>query len=278
MVGTLTVLVMGSMILAAVIQIYNRVRTDATRINDRLDDDRLAMEVLQKIAEDVDRLTAPGFNTTMTIRSRYNNGYTSSQLILSNQYFDKVKKPQVYEQITWQTTYDPEDQTLLLYRSHHGLNLEDKVVEQLKVDEKQNELFIPIVGGVTMFDVRAVQDGQVQDKWASSKMPQGIQIGLSFSPLQEDSTGSLAVPEEAISYRTIAIDRSRTIAYRLVKPDFDMSELDFDPNDLSLQSDEGSDDPNAMTNEPDTEVGMSISDPSDEAVETGEDSEGQGDR
>ncbi|MHC4962222.1 MAG: hypothetical protein ACYTGA_08885, partial [Planctomycetota bacterium] len=57
---------------------------------------------------------------------------------------------------------------------------------------------------------------------------------------QELDDGSIGVPEEEITFRTVAIDRTRLIPYQFIKKKFDLPEEE-DPNDISEDTD-----PNAL--------------------------------
>jgi type II secretory pathway pseudopilin PulG len=85
LIETIVVLMLAALVLMAVLGIYNRVRASAVTIVDRLEQNRLQTEILQKIAEDIDRLAAPGFDATINFQNKLNNGYHSARLILESQ-------------------------------------------------------------------------------------------------------------------------------------------------------------------------------------------------
>ena len=205
-------------------------------------------EILQKIAEDIDRLAAPGFEATIKFRNKLDSsGYDSGQLILENSYYGNGDKKQIYETIIWQTSYDPQDDALVLYRMHDGLNVEDKVLEDNPDDSPSAGLYIPVASGVTFFEFRVQRGEAILSSWTSDKLPEAVRVGISFDPPEELADGSVGVPAEAISYRTIAVDRTRLIPYQFVKMDIDLSVLDEkadeDPNSLTDQ------DPNSLTDD-----------------------------
>jgi type II secretory pathway component PulJ len=230
-VETLVVLLLAAIILTAVLGIYRQVRISAAAISDRLLQNRLAVEILQKLAEDIDRLAAPGFEASISFRNKLDNGCRSAQLILDNSYYGNNNRKNSYERVVWQTTYDAQTGTLILYRMHDGLNVEDKVV-QSKADEAAEGLFIPVAAGVTHFELKAQQGENVLGAWTGTELPRAVRIGLSFDPPQELADGSVGVPEELITFRTIAVDRTRLIPYEFVKKQFDLPD-DDDPNDLA---------------------------------------------
>lgn len=243
LVETLVVLTMAAMILTAVLMIYQRVRASAATIIERMQQSELESEILQKIAEDIDRLAAPGFEAAIKFRNKLDVGYNSGQLILENSYYGEGDKKDIYEQIIWQTWYNPDDNTLILYRMHDGLNVEDKVLEKNPEESSGAGLFIPVASGVTFFELRAQQGQTILAAWTADKLPEAVCVGISFVPLQQMADGSVGVPMEAITYRTIAIDRTRLIPYQFIKKSLDLDALDKDPNDLS--------DPNAPPEAPD---------------------------
>lgn len=233
LIETIVVLMLASLILIAVLGIYIRMRSSVTTILARLQQNRLQTEILQKIAEDIDRLAAPGFEATMNFQNKLNNGYRSAQLILNNSYYGNNNRKATYEQIEWHTYYDPMHDTLKLFRMHGGLNIEDKV---LGVDSGDPQK-IPVAAGLTFFELKAQQGETILGAWSSEALPKAVRIGISFAPLQELSDGSIGVPEEAIFYRTVAIDRTRLIPYQFVKKTFALPDEE-DPNDLSESLDE----------------------------------------
>ncbi len=236
LVETIVVLMLASLILVAVLGVYGRMRVNAVTILDRLQQNRLQAEILQKIAEDIDRLAAPGFEATINFQNKLDNGYRSARLVLRNSYYGNNDKKDVYEEIEWRSSYDPQYDTLKLYHMHGGLNVEDKV---LGVDPDEPK-YIPVAGGVTHFELKAQQGETILGAWASETLPKAVRIGISFALPQELDDGSVGVPEEAISFRTVAIDRTRLIPYQFIKKKFDLPEEE-DPNDLSDDTD-----PNAL--------------------------------
>lgn len=234
----IVVLTIAVIVVMAVMGIYGRVRANAVVVLDRLQQNRLQIEVLHKIAEDIDRLAAPGFDATINFRTKLDNGYRSSRLVLESGYYNNTNKRSIYERIIWQTAYDPFDDTLTLYRMHEGLNVEDKILE---VDHKSSpsaELYIPVASGLTHFELKAQQGENVLSSWTSKTLPKAVRIAVSFEPFQELFDGSVGIPEETIFVRTVAIDRTREIPFQFVKKTFDMPEED-DPNNIS-------NDPNSM--------------------------------
>lgn len=253
LIETIVVLMLAALVLMAVLGIYGRVRASAATILDRLQQNRLQVEILQKIAEDIDRLAAPGFDATINFQSKLDNGYSSSRLILENSYYGtdertKADKKDTFERVEWVTSYDPYIDALKLYRMQSGLNAEDNLLGAAPDSDENKEKYIPVADGVTLFEVKAQQGETVLGAWTSETLPKAVRVGISFVPPQELADGSIGVPEEQVFYRTIAIDRTRLIPYQFVKKNFDLPEDDpnditQDPNDLPQMLDEGSEVP-----------------------------------
>ena len=243
LIETIVVLLLAALVLMAVLGIYTRVRASAATIMGRLEKNRLQVEILQRIAEDIDRLAAPGFDATINFQNKLDNGYRSARLVLENSYYGNNDKKDTYERVEWVTGYNLDTGTLELYRMHSGLNLEDKVLEQDTESSPSVDRFIPVAGGITYFEIKAQQGETVLGNWTAEGLPKAVRIALSFTPPQELEDGSIGVPNEDVFFRTIAIDRTRPIPYQFVKKTFDVPEedpnsLSEDPNDLSENPDE----------------------------------------
>ena len=63
LIEAMTVLVIVAMISVAAINVHARIKKTTESIESRLDSNMLTTEVLQRIAEDLDRLAAPGLDT-----------------------------------------------------------------------------------------------------------------------------------------------------------------------------------------------------------------------
>ena len=132
-------------------------------------------------------------------------------------------KPQIFEKVVWQSAYDPIEDALMLYRSHSGINLEDKIVDQDLAAQQRGgrELFIPVKTGITFFEIVVPQGDRVLRSWKQNTLPRMIRITLSLAAPQEDFiTGDLVVREDDKVTRIVAIDRTRPIAYKFVRKEF----------------------------------------------------------
>lgn len=231
LVETLVVLTLSAIILTAVLGIYQQVRAAAAAMVGRLEQNRLNAEILQKIAEDIDRLAAPGFEATINFRNKLDAGFRSAQLVLENSFYGNNDRKMTYERIIWQTSYDAFSDSLILYRMHEGINVEDKIIEKNPDESPAAGLFIPVAAGLTLFELKAQQGEDILGAWTSPTLPKAVRIGLSFELPRELEDGTIGVPEEFISGRTVAVDRTRMIPYEFVKKKFDLP--DEDPNDLA---------------------------------------------
>jgi len=247
LIEVLTVLLLTAALMTVTLQMYHQVRRGVSQLTGRLDDNRLAQEVLQKIAEDLDRLAAPGFDATVRFGNKYDNGLNSAQLTLENKYYGKGAPPkaELYDRVVWQTMYDSFAQSLILYRMHDGLNLEDKVVETGSDVSPSAGLYIPVAEGLTHFQIQSQQGETMGAVWTADTLPTAVLIGVSFAPPEELADGRVGVPDEKILYRTVAIDRTRFIPYQFIKRALDTSKIEdsdpnsADPNDAAVSTKTG---------------------------------------
>jgi len=212
----LVALTIGAMVLVAVLSIYSRAETSAAAITRKLDSSRLPSEVLQRIAEDLDRTAAPGADTKVTIENKFENGFSTARLTVLKTIYNSKNEKQTFERIVWQTNYDNDANSLVLYRSHSGIALEDKLLDEQKEDWEK-ELFVPICTGVTFFKIQVPTGENFQDNWTSDSLPPGIVVTISFAEPFKTLAGILDMPEDEKVIRNIAIDRTRAIKFILVK-------------------------------------------------------------
>lgn len=215
---TLTAVLLTGLLLTALLALFGQLRRGMARLAEPMQQDRLAYEILQKIAEDIDRIAAPGFEAGLQFRNKFDNGLNSAQLLVENKYYGSAIPPtaEIFDRVIWQTQYDPFTKSLILYRLHEGLNLEDKIIEQTAARSPSLGLFIPITDGLTHFEVVILEGQTTLFQWTNPALPTAIRIGISFTPPAPLPDGRVAVPTEAIFYRTVAIDRTRVIPYEFV--------------------------------------------------------------
>lgn len=279
LVEILTVVVIAAMITLAVLDVYSRAQSTVASIDARIDNQMVPNEIMQRIAEDIDRLTLPGLETKITIANKFDGLYNLSQMTIITQFYNSFipPRPQIFEKVVWQSAYDPVEDALMLYRSHSGINLEDKIVD-LDLAEQQRvrgERFIPVKTGITFFEIVVPQGDQVLRDWRSSNLPRTIRITLSLVAPQEDFiTGDLVILEEDKVTRTVAIDRTRLITYKFVRKVFDSEEAE--PNSIFTEgldigdtedAENATDTPQRGANDTDTDEGTDNTDPTIELPE-----------
>ncbi len=212
----LAALTIGAMILVAVLGIYSRAERSAGTISRRFDSSRLPGEILQRIAEDLDRTISAGSNAKITIENKFENGLPSARLTIRKTIRDSKDQEQVLEEIIWQGSADVDSNSLVLYRSHNGMVLEDKLLDEKRASWEKDYSFVPICAGVTFFKIQVPQGEAFQDGWASDALPAGIVATISFAQPLGTVAGTFDVPDEEKVTRTIAIDRTRKIGFEVV--------------------------------------------------------------
>jgi hypothetical protein len=221
----ITALTIGTMVLVAVLGIYGRAERSAAAVTRKLDNSRLPSEVLQRIAEDLDGIISTGSSTKITIENKFDHGFPTARLTITRTFYNSRNQEQTFEKIIWQSNYDFESgiDSLVLYRSHSGIALEDKLLDKNK-DDWERELFVPICGGVTFFRVRVPRGETFLDRWTSSSLPPGIEVAISSAEPFKTVSGTLDVPDEEKITRTIAIDRIRKIRFAVEKREYGLDE------------------------------------------------------
>jgi len=214
----LAALTIGAMLTVAVLGIYHRAEKSATAITRKLDGSRLPGEVLQRIVEDLDNIISSTSDAKITIENKIENAASNglipaARLTITRTIQDSKDNEQKFEEIIWQSSYDIQSagNGLILYRSHSGMNMEDKVLEKNK-DDFERELFVPICGGVTFFKISALAGKEPVERWDGAP-PRGIVVTISFAEPYKKVDGTLDVLDEEKITRTIAIDRTRKIRF-----------------------------------------------------------------
>jgi hypothetical protein len=215
----LAALTIGAMVIIAVLGIYHRAENSVDAITRKLDSSRLPGEVLQRIAEDLDNVISSGSDATIIIDNKFENIASAmlvpaAKLTITRTIQDSRNREQKFQEIIWQSSYDFKSGTnsLTLYCSSGGLNMEDKVLEKNR-DELERELFVPICSGITYFKIAVLAGGKNPiEKWNGSPPP-GIIVTISFAEPYKRADGTFDVPDQDKITRTIAIDRTRKIRF-----------------------------------------------------------------
>ncbi|MBW8035644.1 MAG: hypothetical protein FVQ79_08445 [Planctomycetes bacterium] len=226
----MAVLTIVTMVAIAALGVFNRARTASASISNRLDRNDASMEVLQRIAEDLDRIVKPGYNINVTVANKIVDGFNKSQLVIESKIYDKDGKPVVFEKVIWQAQYDEFEESLVVYRGHFGINLDDKIlsVAEAQRDEADQKPFVPVCTGMTLFEFTVPrEDKEPLQQWTSKNLPPAITVLMSFTPPTELATGEFVILEEDMEKRTIAIDRTKKLRFVFVKKVFNIE----DPND-----------------------------------------------
>ena len=214
----LAAMTIGALVVVAILAVYHRAEHSAGAAIHKLDESQLPREVLQYIAEDLDRMIASGSDAKVTLLNKMEATaggklIPAARLTFTRTMTDARGKEHIFEEIIWQSSYTIESlaEGLVLYRSHSGINLEDKVLQENKFDWER-ELFVPICSGVTFFSIRATSGNDLIERWDGTP-PTGIVVTLSFAEPYKNIDGTYDVPEEEKITRTIAIDRTRKIKF-----------------------------------------------------------------
>lgn len=237
------VLLIGAMIMVTVLAIYSRAQQCSAAITRNVAKSRLPREVLQRIAEDLDKIVATGRNVRIATNNKFeSHGFQSGRLEITKTIYNKTNKAETFEKIIWQSSYDFENEGgLVLYRSHSGINMEDKLLDENK-DDWERELFVPVCTGVTYFSIEIPGDGNMKDRWRSDRLPRGIAVTISFSEPIRTPAGTWEIPDEEKITRIIAIDRTRKLKFKFVPKDTEEQEdedvteepNDVEPNDVDV--------------------------------------------
>ena len=232
----ITSLTIGAMVLVAVLVVYNRAERSAAAVTRKLDNSRLPSEVMQRIAEDLDGVIGTGSDIKINIENKFENGFPTARLTITKIFFDSKNQEQVFESIVWQTSYDFESQFegLVLYRSHSGIALEDKLLDSNK-SAWERELFVPICSGITYFGIKVPWGQAYLDRWTSTSLPPGIEVTLSFGEPFKTVSGYLDVPDEEKIIRTIAIDRTRKLRFSVQKKELPEDKEEKEQTDVPAE-------------------------------------------
>jgi hypothetical protein len=211
----LAAVIIGAMILTALLGVYGRANQAADAILRKIEGPSRAAEVLQLIAEDLDR-TLGAEGVSIQIRNGFDSGFVRAELVLRRTFHDKENKEQTLEEITWRAAYDHGGEVpgLLLYRSYEGVGREDKLLDDQRDSWEKNYPFVPICRGVTFFQVQAYKGDDLVEQWAtSSPLPPGIKVTISFTEPYETVRGTWDVLDQEKTSRTVVVDATRKIKF-----------------------------------------------------------------
>jgi hypothetical protein len=212
--------VVGAMVLVTMWSVYGHAQKSAAAVTRKLDTLQLPNEIQQGIAEDLDRIIASGSDTKITVENKVIDGYPAARLAIKRTIEDGKGKENEFETIIWQSSYDYDSDAngLTLYRSHTGINLEDKLLDEGRADWEKAYPFVPVCSRVTCFTVQIPMGEQLIDRWTNPKLPRGLIVSLSFAEPIETAVGTWEVLEEEKITRAVAIDRTRKVRFTVVMP------------------------------------------------------------
>jgi hypothetical protein len=211
----LVALVIGAMVLTAILTVYSRANQSADAVLEKIEHPALATEVLQRLAEDLERVQGSGQDTTIEIKNGSDNGLAKAQLVIRRTIRDTKGDEKTFEEITWRAGYDYEGSSpgLVIYRAHEGINLEDKLLDPKRKSWESNYPLVPLCRGVTFFRIEVPQGDKSVDEWSGLVLPPGVRVTVSFAEPHETVRGAWDVREEEKISRTIAIDKTRKIKF-----------------------------------------------------------------
>jgi prepilin-type N-terminal cleavage/methylation domain-containing protein len=261
LIEVLVALIVASMALIAVFTIYDRARRASDSITQKIDQYVMPSEIMQKIAEDLDRVAAPGSNAKITITNSFQNGLAAAKLTITSQIIDKDKNEKTLEKVVWQTDFDMATGRLILYRSHSGLIWEDNLLDKAQRADwsPDRELFVPLCTGISYFKIDVPQPQDLSEKasvlqanlstgrfedysqteeqkffetWNQAQLPPAVRVTLSFAaPIEGRTAGGVEVPDDQKLIRTVVIDRSKKMNFKYISP-IDANDLTQDANSL----------------------------------------------
>jgi hypothetical protein len=133
----LAALVIGAMVLTAILTIYSRASQSAEAVLNKIEHPALATEVLQCLADDLERIMGSGQDTTIQIKNGSDNGIATAELVIRRTMRDAKSEEKTFEEITWRAGFDYEGSSLglVIYRAHEGVNLEDSASRSLRATD-----------------------------------------------------------------------------------------------------------------------------------------------
>ncbi len=208
-------LVIGAMVLTAILTVYIRANRAAEAVLGRVESPVLATEVLQLLAEDLDRVLNSPEGVTIQIRNGFENSFARAQLVIRRTMRDNKNQEKVFEEITWRAGYDYDGSSpgLVIYRGHEGIDVEDKLLDPKREAWESNYPLVPLCRGVTFFQLEVPKGDEFVDQWADAVLPPGVKVTISFAKPHETVGGTWEVYDEEKISRTIAIDKMRKIKF-----------------------------------------------------------------
>ena len=214
LIEVLAAMMIGTMILVAVFNVYDRAGKAAASVNYKLNHSRRPYEALQLIAEDFDKMINTNNDTSVIIINRYINNYAAAIFVYRVKYQDATNKEQTYKEYLWQCNQNPDGDPneMVLYRSYEGVVPEDRLLDRDR-DKSEKNVYIPICEGVTYFYVKIISEKERTEIAWGSGVPLGMTVTISFAKPFKDDKGNYDVPENEKYSRTITFDKGRKIKF-----------------------------------------------------------------
>lgn len=211
-------LVIVSLVLVAILGVYTRANRAAEAVLEKIEAPVLANEVMQLVAKDLDKIMSAE-NVSLQVRNGYDNGFVTAEMTLRWTVNDPQRQEQLIEEIVWRAAcdYDSAIPGMVLYRSHKGVAMEDKLLDSKRDDLESESPLIPICRGVTLFRIEIPKGEGSLSRWVDPELPGGVCVMLSFAEPYETVRGTKDVLEQERIGRTIAINRARKIPFMLPK-------------------------------------------------------------
>jgi prepilin-type N-terminal cleavage/methylation domain-containing protein len=214
--------VIAAMMLSVLLAISSHVQQSAATIETKLNEFELVQEVLQLIAEDLDSKIDPKAGTQLTVFNRMEDGYPTAKMTITTTMKDAKYEDQILEEITWQANVNIQTNRIVLYRSHSGQLVEDKLLDQRRDEAESLYPFVPVCGGLTAFRIEVMREGEWTDQWVGPGLPTGIKVIMSDAQAEKNVQGEWEVSEEDLEIRTMAIARTRELKFKVADPNSDV--------------------------------------------------------
>ena len=220
LVEILAAMTIGSMVLVAVFTVYRRVEHTAAALTRSLDNSSRGNEVLQLMAEDLDKMVTTDSDTDVVLVNRHVDSHSAALFAIRTHYKDPTNKEQMYKEIIWQCNRNQESDAndLVMYRSCESIVPEDKLLDKNK-DSLERSVYVPICRGVTYFNIDIITGEKRPDTIWPGGMTLGAKFTVSFAKPYKNADGFYEVPENEKFTRTIAFDKTRKIRFEMPEND-----------------------------------------------------------
>lgn len=190
-------------------------------IERELDGNSASQELLQKITEDINEFCSQSENTNLVLQHKSTPEGNLYRLEITNFFNGNANTKLIYKKVVWQSDYDINMGTFIIYRARSGMNLEDTLTSTEQQENLDKEIYVPVCTDATYFSIQAFNDEILTDSWSNSDFPAALFLSISFAPPVEYITGDIEVPEEDRLFRTVSVSRAREYNFKLVNKDLE---------------------------------------------------------